>query len=328
MNLQLGSAITALATFLGILHKEGAKCAREIRCVKNVECACIATMIVNVLWTIMIVHYLLERAVNVQLLHHLQLNGLLPEHQSAYRKSRSTESALLKVTSDALKAADEGKVTLLGMLYLSAAFDCVDHQIFLKRLTLSFGIVDVAVCWISSYLTERCQKVRYNGSVSEMNCVTYGVPQGSVLGPLFFLIYTADVFHMADRHGFRIHDYADDLQIYDHVPPTGIGGLVDRFIVCIEDVRRWMMDNRLRLNTSKTQVIWLGSTRRLSNCSLDSATFSISGELIKPVDKVRNLGVILDSGLTFEKHISVLVSSCYYHLRQLRTIRKALTQDS
>ena len=85
--------------------------------------------------------------------------------------------------------------------------------------------------------------------------MTYGMPQGSILGPFFFLMYTADVFHMADCHRFQIHGYADDLQVYDQEPPTGIGELVERFIVCIEDVRKGIKDNRLRLNTLKTEVV-------------------------------------------------------------------------
>ena len=84
---------------------------------------------------------------------HLRINDLLPEHQSAYRSCHSTESALLKVTSDAMLAADQGKLTLLGMLDMSAAFDCVDHIILVRRLNVSFGIDENALKWIVSYIT-------------------------------------------------------------------------------------------------------------------------------------------------------------------------------
>ena len=124
--------------------------------------------------------------VNEQLMLHLRINDLLPEHQSAYRSCHSTESALLKVTSDALLVADQGKLTLLGMLDMSAVFDCVDHIILVRRLNVSFGIDENALEWIVSYyITGRRQYVRYNGRTSEISVVECGVPQGSVLGPLY-----------------------------------------------------------------------------------------------------------------------------------------------
>ena len=120
----------------------------------------------------------LERAVNERMVVHLQTNSHVPEHQSAYRRSHSTETALLKVTSDALLAADQGKLTLLGMLDLSAAFDCVDHDILLRRLEISFGFTGSALGWIRSYLSGRRQYVRYGGSASTTTPVLFGVPQG------------------------------------------------------------------------------------------------------------------------------------------------------
>ena len=127
----------------------------------------------------------LERAVNERMLQHLHSNGLLPEHQSAYRRSHSTETALLKVTSDALIAADQGRLTLLGMLDLSSAFDCVDHDILLSRLETSFGFAGLVLDWMRSYLVGRKQYVRYSGTTSSTTVMMYGVPQGSVLHPLY-----------------------------------------------------------------------------------------------------------------------------------------------
>ena len=191
----------------------------------------------------------------MQLLDHLDGNNFLPEHQSAYRACHSTESALLKITSDALMAADRGMVTLLGMLDLSAAFDCVDHEIFLRRLDLPFGIRGSALAWIRSYLYNRTQRVRYNGFISESTTVLCGVPQGSVLGPLYFLCYTSDVFDIALRHGFRIHGYADDLQLYQHCLPSDMQDLNSGFTSCMDAIQCWMSSNRLRLNASKTEVL-------------------------------------------------------------------------
>ena len=120
----------------------------------------------------------LERAVTERMSQHLQSNGLLPENQSAYRRSHLAETALLKVTSDALIAADQGKLTLLDMLDLSAAFDCVDHSILLDRLEASFGFSGVVLNWMRSYLAGRRQYVRYNGSTSLVTVMLCGVPQG------------------------------------------------------------------------------------------------------------------------------------------------------
>ena len=269
---------------------------------------------------------LLERVVKVQLFAHLDANSLLPETQSAYRACHSTESALLKVTSDALMAADQGEVTLLGLLDLSSAFDCVDHGIFLRRMELSFGVTDCALAWTASYLCDRCQRVHYNGVDSRTVSISCGVPQGSVLGPAYFLLYSANVFEIARRYGFLIHGYADDLQLYQHCASSDMDSLNIRFINCLQGIQEWMSRNRLRLNASKTEVIWLGSSRRLKNLTLPAVV--LSGCLIPLSTSVRSLGVIVDSGLTFSDHISKLVNNCYYHLRQIRSIRRSLTIDS
>jgi hypothetical protein len=269
---------------------------------------------------------LLERIVNNQLVEHLQVNDLMPEHQSAYRRCHSTETALLKLSSDVLMAADSGMVTLLAMLDLSAAFDCVDHRILLTRLDRSFGVSGNALDWIRSYLHHRTQRVRYNGQTSAAAVLEFGVPQGSVLGPLYFLLYTADVFHLAHQNGFKIHGYADDLQLYNHCLTGDMGLLSQSMSSCIDDIRRWMLSNRLRLNSSKTEVIWLGSGKRLTGSSIEPLI--ISGSIVQPTQSVRNLGVIFDSSMSFANHSKQLAARCYYHLRQIRGIRRSLTVDS
>ena len=196
---------------------------------------------------------LLERIIKDQLETHLDAANLLPECQSAYRKSHSTETALLKVTSDTIMAANAGMVTILGFLDLSAAFDCVDHPILFQRLTVSFGIDLIALAWIASYFANRKCRVRYNGVLSQLSEVDCGVPQGSVFGPVFFTLYSSGVFSLVDHHGFIIHGYADDLQIYQHCLPQGMNTLGLRLTKCNKEIEVWMSSNRLHLNVSKTE---------------------------------------------------------------------------
>ena len=129
-----------------------------------------------------------------QLTDYLETNGLLPLLQSAYRSQHSTETALLKVLSDVLTAIDDKKVTLLALLDLSAAFDCVDHSILLSRLQSWFGLDGAVLVWIRSFLSDRTQRVCFGGRLSAEIVLIVGVPQGSVLGPLLFLLYTAELF--------------------------------------------------------------------------------------------------------------------------------------
>lgn len=269
---------------------------------------------------------LLERCAHQQMNDYLQLHHLLPDQQSAYRRCHSTETAMLKVLSDAYLAADDGQTTLLGLLDLSAAFDTVDHQILIQRLRRTFGIAERALDWITSYLTGRTQYVRFNGSTSDVTVVSCGVPQGSVLGPELFVLYTTDVIQLIKDTGLDVHAYADDLQVYGHVPPTQAADLTVAMAACIESVSMWMANNRLCLNPSKTELIWLGSPRRLQSFTADSVV--LSRITVRPADRVRDLGVVVDSDLSLTAHVSYVTSTCFCHLRQLRLIRRSLSTDA
>jgi len=152
----------------------------------------------------------IEGAVVSQLTEYLSANDLLPCFQSAEGRKHSIERALLRVWSDMLMAADAQEVTLLGMLDLSTAFDCIDHAILLQRLQIAAGSTNVVLEWISSFLLERTQQIVYNGGLSSVQHVLFGVPQGSVLGPLLYVLYTARLFWVVVHHQLRLHMYTDD----------------------------------------------------------------------------------------------------------------------
>jgi len=211
---------------------------------------------------------LVERAAVKQLTNYLETNRLLPLLQSAYRSHHSTETALLKVLSDVLTAIDNKKVTLLALLDLSAAFDCVDHDILLSRLQSRFGLDGAVLAWIRSFLSDRTQRVCFGGRLSAEIALIFGVPQGCVLGPLLFLLYTAELFDIIPSLGLTRHSYANDTQVYISAPVVESQQAAVRLAECIERLDRWMVQNDLKLNAEKTQLMRLGSRHQLAKLTI------------------------------------------------------------
>ena len=144
---------------------------------------------------------IIEKAASNQLKDYLCKNNLIDMYQSAYVSNRSTETALLKVKSDVLNAVDRQEVVFLVMLDLSAAFDTIDHALMLKHFETNMGISGCALQWLKSYLESRVYQVNIDGVLSETHKLDFGVPQGSVLGPLCFILYTFPVGKIIHKHG-------------------------------------------------------------------------------------------------------------------------------
>jgi hypothetical protein len=251
---------------------------------------------------------LLERLVAQQLLNYLNISKLLPELQSAYRARHSTETAVLKVLMDILRSVDAGDLAALTLLDLSAAFDTVDHITLLRRLDISYGIRGRALTWFTSYLGGLCQFVRCGASKSAIKCVIFGVPQGSVLGPILFLLYTADLLRLIEQHGLHPHLYADDTQIYGACAPSATHQLLQRISACADDVAQWMRSNRLQLNTAKTEVLWCASNRRQHQ--IPQSPVRIGDDDVVPVSSVRDLGIFLDSDISMSTVSATDSSQC------------------
>ena len=155
-----------------------------------------------------------EKYVAKQLIDYLDANGLDVSYQSAYRKLDSTETALIRVHNDIAIVSDQKRSVILLILDLSAAFDSVDHCILLSRLSRRFGVGGTALAWFQSYLDDRTQFVNTNGSTFERRVLQFGVPQGSVLGPLLFSLYTSPLSNIASKRELSFRFYADDRQLY------------------------------------------------------------------------------------------------------------------
>jgi len=246
--------------------------------------------------------------------------------QSAYRRGHSTETAVLKVVADFLSAVDRGEVTFINLLDMSAAFDTVDHDILVDRLYHSFGLRDKALSWIVSFISGHTQKVRVGGQYSTSSAVYCGVPQGSVLGPILFLLYTADVPVIAGRQGVGVYSYADDNQLFFHTRAKNSAATFTRLQICIDDVGEWMSANRLKLNTGKTQFTCLSTRQQLAK--VDATTLSANGSTVDLLCNVTCLGVTIDQELSFADYIRRLSGQCFYWLTQIRVIRRTLTTDT
>ena len=184
--------------------------------------------------------------------------------------------------------------------------DHVDHEVLMHRLEHLLGVHGTPLAWFRSYLSGRSQRVLINGEFSSSQRLVYGVPQGSVLGPLLFTVYILPLGKLIRQYGLDVHIYADDTQLYVSVCPTsedGINNAVSKLENCVSNVQSWMSKNFLKLNADKTEVMVIGFRAQLTKFNLPSVT--VAGvDVPVQTNPVRNLGVMFDSGMTM---------SCKYH---------------
>jgi Reverse transcriptase (RNA-dependent DNA polymerase)/Endonuclease/Exonuclease/phosphatase family len=269
---------------------------------------------------------ILERIIFARINSHLQSFPSISSFQSAYRKFHSTETALLKITNDLLIASNEQKVTALILLDLSAAFDTVDHRILLHRLSTTFGITGTAHQLLSSYLQDRSQAVQISDQLSPSLPLSTGVPQGSVLGPLLFCLYTSPLASNFNDSPVSPHFYADDSQLYISFTSADAADSLSKLSATLDSTYDWFTTNRLSVNPSKTEYLLIGTPQQRAKVVSPSITFR--GNTLTPSSEARNLGIIFDSCLSLTKHISSVCSSSFYQIRQLRQVRPSLDKNS
>ena len=248
-----------------------------------------------------VVSRLFEKLVYDQLYNHLDKNKYLYLHQTSFRALHSAVTCLLKSTNDWYVNIDNSKVNAAIFIDLKKAFDTVDHDILLAKMH-HYGINGIEHDWFRSYLNNRKQFCNVSGVSSEIQAIEIGVPQGSCLGPLLFLLYVNDLpFALKKVHAAM---YVDDTTIcYSSDNIEDLNAVVNAELTCLNE---WLCCNKLSLNIVKTQVTVIGSKRKIShinNLSSVNPAFNVANNNIGLVNETKYLGVMIDANLKWDSQI-------------------------
>lgn len=270
---------------------------------------------------------LIEKAALYRLNTHTNDNELLPKNQSAYRRFHSCESALLRLIHDLLAAMEKQEVTALIALDLSAAFDTVDHDILLEVLESQYGVCKTALQWLDSYLRPRNCRVSVNSAQSTPQLLECSVPQGSCLGPWLYLTYAGTLFDEIPP-SISVYGFADDHIASKCFKPTNESEkkAIKQLEQCSTTINNWMNQNKLKMNTSKTEFIIFGSKQQLDKCN--TSEIDIAGDLIQSESCIRYLGAFLDQTLTFKEHIKRKCRVAMLNYSRIKSIRKYLSKEA
>jgi len=238
-----------------------------------------------------------EKLMCRRLMEYLDKNEILKNNQFGFRKMRCTSDAVLEFLNDANMSLDARCQFLTVCLDLSKAFDTIDHWTLIRKLA-HVGVRGLPLRWFSTYLKDRTQYVRIRGTDSELRSLSAGVPQGSVLGPLLFLVYINEMSNVCPD--LKCIHYADDTTVY--VSDSDAQSLVTRVNSGLANLGGWLKNNKLVLNVTKTNCMLISN----NFSSGDLPPISIDGRIIDIVECIKFLGVYIDSNLNFRRHVDVV----------------------
>ncbi|RUA05525.1 MAG: hypothetical protein DSY43_04445 [Gammaproteobacteria bacterium] len=270
-----------------------------------------------------VVAKIFEKVIYDQLYTYLNSNNLLANCQSGFRSLHSTLTALLEATNDWSVNIDKGFLNGVIFIDLRKAFDTIDHKIIMHKLSI-YGVDSSTLKWFESYLENRNQKCSVNGHLSSNSRVTCGVPQGSILGPLLFLIYINDLPNCLAEGLPRM--YADDTSI--SFVASNLNDLQQTINKELENVDIWLRSNKLSLNVAKTEFMVVGSRQKLQTENDSSIDIHINGEQINEVESTKSLGVFIDKNLSWKRHIDEISKKISAGIGALKRARSSISRDT
>ena len=270
---------------------------------------------------------LIQGSVLSQLNEHMRSNSLHISQQSGYKSDHSCETVLLRILNDVLVSLDSGICSVLLLLDLSAAFDTVDHDILLSILRGEIGITGTVLAWFTSFLSGRTQSTKVGDSHSERRNMSYGVPQGSVLGPVLFNIYVRNFIRTLEQAGFTVHGYADDHQlIYTFRIEFQYNAVCHFLPMGLDLISKWMSSHFLKLNAGKSQLL-IFTPKNIRDLMFIDKVYLEQNTFIPVSLEAINLGVKLDYALSFTPQINMIISQGYRQICNISQIRRYLTID-
>lgn len=268
-----------------------------------------------------VISRLFEKLIFDQLYQYMNENGFLSPDQSGFRALHSTITCLLKCTDDWYNGMDKGILTGMIFIDLKKAFDTVDHEILCQKLA-HYGVLSRELSWFKSYLANRKQYCRVNGVDSNMGSIEVGVPQGSCLGPLLFLVYINDLPCVIKNS--KVSMYADDTSIYHF--SKDITQLTEAINEDLRKLDTWLKGNKLSLNVTKTHSMLITTKHKKKHLEISNQTFqpSIRETRVEVASNTKYLGVQIDENLTWKEQIKTVTAKASRAIGFLKYAKKYL----
>ena len=266
-----------------------------------------------------------EKLVAGQMSEFAEMAALLPDRISGFRKGHSTTSVLLGIRDDIRHAMKKGEITLIVLADFSKAFDTICFKNTIVKF-YKLGFSKTFLKWLLSYLSGRSQFVQIDDKSSSRKPIHFGIPQGSILGPLIFNLYVADLNDVISSHT-NCYQYADDTTLYNHCKVADLTTGETSMNNTLTKLSNWSQGSNLALNPTKTKCMLFTTSQMSTYHSLSSRPLQLAVEekVLERVKSTKLLGVHLNENLKWDAHVKHLASTCYGTLANLRKIKNFTT---